>query len=166
MSACLKLRDQRPLRIWSAKATGCASSTRKNKKPRPDRDRGEVGWHCTICPPIQPKGQAGINRLEFPTERLSGERGNTHATGFLVKIANPPAVSIMQFALSARLPIIKRPSLAKSDISSPVSFLKSLAEIQTDCPGTRFISSDLSATMLSGLMNRSIRGLLGKSPLE
>jgi hypothetical protein len=75
---------------------------------------------------------SGRQRLEFPTGRLSGERGNTHATGFLVKIANPPAVSIMQFALSARLPIIKRPSLANSVISSPVSFLKSLPEIHTD----------------------------------
>ena len=77
---------------------------------------------------------SGRQRLEFPTGRLSGERGNTRATGFLVKVANPSAVSIVQLALSARLPIIKRPSLAKSDISSPVSFLKSLPEIQSGFP--------------------------------
>jgi hypothetical protein len=82
--------------------------------------------------PYSGRRLSGRQRLEFPTGRLSGERGNTHATGFLVKIANPPAVSIMQFALSARLPIIKRPSLANSVISSPVSFLKSLPEIHTD----------------------------------
>ena len=99
-------------------------------------------------------------RVEFPTGPRSGERGHTHAAGLFVKIALPSVVSIMQFALSARLAIIKRPPLANSVISSPVSFLKSPPEMQSDCPAIRFIRSDLSTARLSWFMNRSIRVLL------
>ena len=73
--------------------------------------------------------------------------------GFLVNTARPPVVSIVQFVRAERLPIMSLPSLVRSDISSPVSFLKSSAVTYADCPAVRFISTAPRASTVSGVIS-------------
>jgi hypothetical protein len=86
---------------------------------------------------------AGIDWPSFrPTPGNEVHTPAVGRAGFFVKTAAPFVVSILQFEDAARLPIMRRPSLQNVFISSPVSFLKSAAEMQTVCPAIRFIRVD------------------------
>jgi hypothetical protein len=97
------------------------------------------------------KASAALFQL-VKIRRASDVRWGMSKAGFFVKTTRSSVVKTAQLARAERFPIRNRPSVTGKFRSSPVSFVKSSAVMQTTSSASKSFSAEVRSSRVSGLI--------------